>query len=230
MIRGILYRGPSLINGEPIVVVGVYSLANRKTGPMLQTYILVDGVDPLLASKTGKDEAICGDCQFRGFVTDDPSKKQARDRRCYVVLYHGPLSVYRTLLKGGYPDATSPELQRAMGAGKMVRVGTYGDPAAAPDDMWDNLLRYSTGHTAYTHQSGWRPNIAMQSADSYAEAWGHWRHGRRTFRVLTGVEQIDAAHEILCPASTEAGKRTTCERCKLCDGGKSAKSIAIVEH
>ena len=37
--------------------------------------------------------------------------------------------------------------------------------------------------------------------------------------------------EILCPASKEAGYRTTCDSCKLCSGSNiSAKSIAIVAH
>ena len=41
--HGILYRGPSLINGAPIVVVAVYRKGrgvNAKTGAMVQTYIL----------------------------------------------------------------------------------------------------------------------------------------------------------------------------------------------
>jgi hypothetical protein len=70
----------------------------------------------------------------------------------------------------------------------------------------------------------------MQSVDSYAQAWSHWRHGRRTFRVLTGTDRIDPAHEVVCPASKEAGRRVQCADCKLCAGGKMAKSIAINEH
>jgi hypothetical protein len=31
----IIYRGPSLINGDPIVVVAAYSKRNRKTGGMV---------------------------------------------------------------------------------------------------------------------------------------------------------------------------------------------------
>ena len=117
-----------------------------------------------------------------------------------------------------------------MGRGRFVRVGTYGDPAAVPSDVWDELLSEAETWTAYTHQKPWRPDIAMQSADSYTEARMHWRAGRRTFRVIANLGQLDQTHEALCPASKEAGRRVQCTACKLCKGGKLAKSIAIVEH
>jgi hypothetical protein len=53
----------------------------------------------------------------------------------------------------------------------------------------------------------------------------------RTFRVIDSVSSIVKDKEILCPASKEAGYRTTCDSCKLCSGSNiSAKSIAIVAH
>jgi hypothetical protein len=37
--------------------------------------------------------------------------------------------------------------------------------------------------------------------------------------------------EVLCPASEEAGKRTTCENCQLCSGNAiKAKNVAIYAH
>ena len=84
---------------------------------------------------------------------------------------------------------------------------------------------------AYTHASGWRPDIAMQSADSLTDAQDAWAKGQRTFRVLQNVSEL-TKQEVLCPASKEAGQRTTCNACKLCGGlaTKTAKSIAIVQH
>jgi hypothetical protein len=111
-----------------------------------------------------------------------------------------------------------------------VRVGTYGDPAAVPDHVWTDLLAEAATWTAYTHQKPWRPDIAMQSADSHAEARDHWAAGRRTFRVITGLDDLDKANETLCPASKEAGRRVQCAACRLCKGSVAAKSIAIVEH
>lgn len=228
MDKGIIFNGPSLLDGSPIIVIGTYSDRNTKTGRVLQTYILHRDMHPAEASKTGADVAICGNCNLRGHPTDDPKAKQAKGRRCYVNLAHGPNSVWKAAQRGTYPDLRQD--RAALGRGRMVRVGTYGDPAACPDHVWEQLLSEASGWTAYSHQSGWRPDIAMQSVDSYAQAWSHWRHGRRTFRVLTGTDRIDPAHEVVCPASKEAGRRVQCADCKLCAGGKLAKSIAIIEH
>jgi hypothetical protein len=226
MKNGVFYRGPSLIDGAPIVGVAVYSDRNGKTGRVLQTYIIRADMNPLEASKTGADVSICGTCPLRGTATDDPARKQAAGRRCYVNLGQGPLAVFRALERGRYADVDPA----AIGAGRMVRVGTYGDPAAIPGEVWDAMLSQATAWTAYTHQKPWRPDIAMQSADDYHEAALHWHAGRRTFRVITGLDDIDHNHEILCPASKEAGRRVQCAACKLCKGSARGKSIAIVEH
>jgi len=226
MQHAIIYKGPSLLDGEPIVVVATYSNRNTKTGRVVQTYILCDDINPLEASKTGADYSICGDCVMRGTPTTDPARKQAKGRRCYVNLGQGVLIVWRAYKRGVYQTGSA----RDMGRGRFVRVGTYGDPGAVPSHVWNELLSEASTWTAYSHQSGWRPDIAMQSADNYAQAWAHWRAGRRTFRVVTGLDEIDSAHEALCPASKEAGRRVQCTACKLCKGGTAAKSIAIVEH
>jgi hypothetical protein len=227
MDKGIIYKGPSLLDGQPIVVIGTYSNRNTKTGAVLQTYILCDnGLDPLEASKTGADYSICGPCVMRGTPTDDPNRKQAKDRDCYVNLGQGVLIVYRAYLKDIYPTAEP----RALGRNRFVRVGTYGDPSAAPQQVWEELLSEASDWTAYSHQSGWRPDIAMQSVNSHTEAQLHWRQGHRTFRVIANLGQLDPTNEALCPASKEAGRRVQCTACKLCKGSTRAKSIAIVEH
>lgn len=117
-----------------------------------------------------------------------------------------------------------------VGRGRFVRVGTYGDPAAVPPKVWEDLLAECQTFTAYSHQSGWRPDIAMQSADNRAQAIAHWKAGRRTFRVIADLGDLDKANEALCPASKEAGRRVQCTACKLCKGSSKGKSIAIVEH
>jgi len=96
MKSAILYKGPSVIDGKPIVAIAMFSKANTKTGPVVQTYILVDGIPPLEASKTGADFSICGDCIMRGDTTRDPKRKQAKNRRCYVNLGQGPTIVYKS--------------------------------------------------------------------------------------------------------------------------------------
>ena len=226
MNKGIIYNGPSLLDGKPIVVIATYSDRNSKTGKVLQTYILREDINPLEASKTGEDFSICGSCNLRGTPTNDPARKQAVGRRCYVNLGQGVLIVWRAYHKGISPPADP----RTMGRGRFVRVGTYGDPAAAPQAVWDELLSEASTWTAYSHQSGWRPDIAMQSADDYHESVLHWKAGRRTFRVIADLGHLDPNNEVLCPASKEAGRRVQCTACKLCKGSTLAKSIAIVEH
>jgi hypothetical protein len=228
IFSGIIYRGPSLIDGAPIVVIATYSDRNKKTGTMVQTYIIREDIDPREASKTGADTSICGTCPHRGTATADPAAKQAKGRTCYVLLGQGPLIVFRAYHRGVY----APADPAAIGRGRMVRLGTYGDPAAVPGEVWEALLSEAVGWTGYSHQSGFRPDMVMQSADTYAQALAFWQAGARTFRVVHNISEIDPSREVLCPASKEAGRRTTCESCKLCAGlaTRSPKSVAIVLH
>ena len=226
MQHAIIYNGPSLLDGKPIVVIATYSNRNTKTGKVVQTYILRSDINPLEASKTGQDFSICGSCPMRGEVTTDPKRKIAKGRKCYVNLGQGVLIVFKSYKRGVYKEGDP----RTMGRDRFVRVGTYGDPAAVPSHVWDELLAECETWTAYTHQKPWRPDIAMQSADSYGEAKAHWAAGRRTFRVIVDLGDIDKTNEALCPASKEAGRRVQCTACKLCKGSSLAKSIAIVEH
>jgi len=230
MKSGIIYKGPSLLDGKPIVAIATWSNRNTKTGAVVQTYILRSDINPLEASKTGEDFSICGDCTMRGEVNDDPKRKQAKGRRCYVNLGQGVLIVYKSFLRGVYAMANTKAGRNTLGRARFVRVGTYGDPAAVPAFIWEQLLAEADTFTAYSHQSGWRPDIAMQSADNKAQALDHWKAGRRTFRVIADLGELDKANEALCPASKEAGRRVQCTACKLCKGSSLAKSIAIVEH
>ena len=237
MKSAIIYNGPSLLDDKPIVVIATYSNRNTKTGHVVQTYILRSDINPLEASKTGEDYSICGDCTMRGEVTTDPNRKQAKGRRCYVNLGQGVLIVWKAYKRGVYPMAQIIKGNgftinniKDVGRGRFVRVGTYGDPAAVPPKVWEDLLAECQTFTAYSHQSGWRPDIAMQSADNRTQAVAHWKAGRRTFRVIADLGDLDKANEALCPASKEAGRRVQCTACKLCKGSSLGKSIAIVEH
>lgn len=240
VVSSIIYRGPSLIDGKPIVCIAIKGSKNAKTGGVLQSYILADnGMSPLENSKTGNDVSICGGCIHRGKPTDNPSKKQAEERSCYVNLGQGPTIVYKALQRGVYPMASPDEIKR-LGAGSVVRIGTYGDGAAVPREVWDMLIQDAMGHTGYTHNLKHQPNMAelcMVSADSQQQAANAKSHQRRTFRVIPvatweqrGIKSV-MKNEILCPASKEMDYKTTCDKCKLCNGSTGkGKSIAIVAH
>lgn len=232
----IIYRGPSLIDGKPIVAIAIGQSGNTKTGNMVQTYIIREDISPLEASKTGEDYSICGNCKHRGEPTTLKERKQALKRSCYVNLGQGPTIVYKALQRGVYASVTGHAAIAALGKGRMVRLGTYGDPAAVPSYIWESLISEAKGHTAYTHQSGVataeaRPEYMMISADNETQARGAWEIGLRTFRVIKSTTEAVKGYEIICPASKEAGFKTTCASCGLCAGAQvKAKSIAIVDH
>jgi hypothetical protein len=229
MPGAIIYTGPSLIDGSPIFVAAVWDSKNSKTGGMLQTYIMRSDMDPRDASKTGADRAICGDCKHRGTPHDDPAYKLAKERSCYVTLGQGPLIVWQQYTKGAYPKHTTHIARIELGKDKQVRIGAYGDGAAAPRYVWDGLLHRAKGHTAYTHNGG-DPRHYMISADTLDEAKTAWAHKYRTFRVIRDVSEKQP-NETLCPASKEAGYKAQCSDCMLCGGTSvKAKSIAIVAH
>jgi hypothetical protein len=230
----VIYRGPSLLNGAPIVAianVSKSSQANTKTGAMVQTYILADnGTKPTANLHNGADVAICGDCKHR----------PASGGACYVVVAQGPTVIYKQYLLGNYPEIPA-ELAGEIFAGKMVRLGTYGDPAAVPASVWRALVSQSSGRTGYTHQ--WRNAalggaqlealraLVMASADSPSERDSARASGWRTFTVRLDTEAL-GARESMCPASAEAGKKITCIDCGLCNGAESGRkgSIAIYAH
>ena len=222
----VIYRGPSMLDGSPIVAIAcaLEKSRNAKTGHMVQTYILRADMHPMEAVRSGADAAICGTCKHRG-------DGAGRARSCYVTLAHGPSHVWRSLERGVYPDA-APEDVGELLAGKMIRLGTYGDPAAAPIEVWQDLVRHAAGWTGYTHRwaelgEEWA-RLLMASADTLAEARNAQRKGWRTFRVGAG-RVVD---EVRCPASAEAGKKTVCADCRACMGlaGKARASIVIAPH
>ena len=240
----IIYHGPSMLDGAPIVVIAITKSGNGKTGDMVQTYILREDIDPRDASKTGQDFSICGKCVHRGTPSDDIARKLAKGRTCYVTIGQGPLIVWRKYRRGGYPVVTGIAAIAAIGAGRMVRLGTYGDPAAAPAYVWRAILSRAIGHTGYSHQmdqtgAQFDAQTMMVSADSLDHAKVAWHKGARTFRIVSredwkskGMDALENGKEVLCPASKEAGYKSTCDDCGLCSGtsSKSKRSVAIVAH
>jgi hypothetical protein len=218
----IIYQGPSMLDGAPIVVIAIgfkAGSANRKTGNIMQTYILRDDVAPLDAIKTGGDVSICGDCVHRGV--------NGKNRTCYVNIGQGVTVVYKTYKAGKYPvwDGVAPN--------RIIRLGTYGDPAAVPADIWQAFLSNAVAHTGYTHQwrrpeFAWLSRYAMASADTVQDASAAHATGWRTFRVALPSHVKRIKTEAVCPASEEAGKKLTCSTCKACNGNFSGRKSSIV--
>jgi len=230
----VIYDGPSLIDGKPIVAIAQVKSGNRKTGNMVQTWILRSDMDPITASRTGEDSSICGDCPHKG-MPSDKATGWAIGRSCYVNLLFAPNGVYKAYKRGSYPIAKGHNAIRAIGLGMGVRLGSYGDPMAVPEYVWRSLTSAAEYVTAYTHGANTMPDMVMTSADNATQAHEAWGKGERTFRVISALDKIIKGKEILCPASEEAkeisGKTVTCAACKLCGGNSvKAKSVAIVAH
>jgi len=237
----IIYRGPSLLDGKPIVVVAITKESkNKKTGGMVQTYIMADnGKSPVESAQSLEDVSVCGDCKHRRGVINPETGKGGP---CYVNLGQGARSVMDGVMRGIYPEIfyadadCTWELMDAV-VGRKVRLGTYGDPAAVPAWVWELLLQDAAGHTGYTHQwaSGKADHVkqwCMASADTPEEKALAKAMGWRTFRVR-GADDVEVyADEGKCPASEEMGKRVTCEDCMACSGGIDSKkaSMVIIVH
>ena len=229
----ILYEGDSLLDGKPIVAIALTGSSNSKTGKMVQILYIRTDIDPISANKSGEDFSICGDCKLRGKPHDRDDRATADERGCYVMLL-SILSIWKTYKAGKYPRISMANYN-ALVDGRTVRLGMYGDPACVPAYLNKRWIKNAKAHTAYSHQAetvgaDYDPSICMRSADTLDDARKAWAKGERTFRVghLTSMVK---GKEILCPASEEAGRRTTCDKCKLCSGMTiNAKSILIPAH
>lgn len=213
----IFYEGPSMLDGKPIVAIATTSSGNRKTGDMIQTWILRKNIDPVQALMRGLDASVCGDCYHRG--TAD------RPRTCYVNVGQAPLAVWNAYRRGSYEHRSLQSLIQAQG--KPVRMGAYGDPVAVPWAAWAGIHE-APKWTGYTHQ--WRRlvatpfrNVLMASCDSVAEMAEAAAAGWRTFRVGPA-----GAHDIPCPSE----RGVQCADCGLCSGlqAPTAPSIFIPAH
>jgi hypothetical protein len=224
-----------------------YPSENRKTGPMIQTWILREDMDPREAVWSGGDTAICGECVHRGEVIEKLKKVRGKKRRqrvrkshnrsCYVVVAQAPLSIWRGYHEGAYPEISLGKLAELFSGSYPLRIGSYGDPLAVPVQVWEQALKHQVVWTGYTHQ--WKRKGAyrykkflMASVDSPKERAQAEKKGWRTFRVGRKNEPLIAGVEIICPATAEGGMRTTCDACNLCMGAskKGAKSIVVAPH
>lgn len=216
----IIYEGPSLLNGEPIVAIatGLKSPSkNEKTGPMIQVWILAQNESPVEAARSGSDAAICGDCPL----------KPLNLGTCYVTLFQGPRSIWATWKRGGYPPLGLDAFK-----GMPVRLGAYGDPAAVPFHLLDAIGLQASMVTGYTHQ--WRDcdplhkHYCMASVEDEAGAHDARERGWRTFRVTKSPGDKALSKEVVCPASEEAGHKIQCIDCGACDGTSSSRKSHIV--
>ncbi|MBB5167081.1 hypothetical protein [Mycobacterium sp. AZCC_0083] len=220
----VVWSGVSELDGvTPIVVLASFESSNVKTGNMIQTWILRSDVAPNVAITEGTDSAVCGSCVHRG------DKSTGRKRTCYVNP-RTPASVWRAFNRGN-----ARPFDAAPFKGRKVRIGAYGDPAAAPFEVWARIAELATSVTGYTHQ--WRTcdprfaKLTMASADSMDDYRVARRMGYRAFVV----RELGAAKPqglVQCPATEGKSNTVQCIDCMQCggtDNGRKA-SISIEVH
>lgn len=193
---------------------------NEKTGPMLQSWMLVKEVNPVRAMSEGLDELVCYNCALRGI--------NGKDSLCYVNKATAPYQVWMAWKRGEYPMLTDYTLF----TGRTLRLGAYGEPVVVPLEEWNKVLPHCSGWTGYTHQYREHPEfkpILMASCDSAEEQINAAAMGWRTFRVKREW-QPRFSDGVVCPASEEGGKRTNCHNCQLCNGAGKAKNVVIDSH
>lgn len=211
-----------------LVVVGFKSpSANRKTGTMLQSYIL----DKASLRDTSVFGAGCASCPMV--------------KKCYVGM--DKFSVRKNLVENLSGERSSIEFVSAEQlvtalTGKALRFGTYGDPSHIPLELVRALCGVLRSWTGYTHywsnllNAGYAQyfmaSVECDDTESQARALG-WR----VFRVLqkNAAPRPEGAERLVyCPAADEnipEHKRPQCINCGLCQGlTKGARSIMIEEH
>jgi len=211
----ILWEGLSPLDGKPLVLIATgfaSRSANGKTGDMIQTWVLRQDVHPVEAFKGIEGYSNCGNCLHK------------EEGTCYVNWGQAPTAIWRAYRRGSYGLIPDWELF----TGRMLRVGSAGDPAMVPIYIWQAALEHASGHTGYTHQ--WREafahglkGIVQASCDGFEDYLEATAHGWKPFLVKTANDPAPKG-AIHCPSSEEMGRKTDCASCALCDGG----SVAVV--
>ena len=212
----ILWEGLSPLDGKPLVLIATgfnARSANGKTGDMIQTWVLRQDVHPVEAFIGPEGYSNCGGCTHK------------EDGSCYVNWGQAPTAIWRAYRRGSYGLIPTWEIFN----GRMLRIGSAGDPAMVPIYIWEAALAHAKGHTGYTHQ--WRESFAhpfkgivQASCDGFEDYLEATAHGWKPFLVKT-ENDVAPKGAIHCPSSEEMGRKTDCATCALCDGASAAVVI-----
>jgi hypothetical protein len=219
----LLYHGPSEIDGAPIICVATgfaRKSKNKKTGPVISTWILRTNDSPLNCHKKGEDYSICGNCKNRKWSS------------CYVNLIQSPHQIWKSFNRGIY----NPVPSLRVFEDKVVRLGAYGDPSSLPIEVIQNITKYAAGFVGYSHswKSNWvnpeLKNYCMASVDCEDEANIAIAMGWKPFLVRTKQELPQGF--FACPAAKESGQKSSCEKCQACSGlkSKARRNPSIIVH
>lgn len=225
----VLYDGPSILDGEPIIVIATFQSQNAKTGNMLQTWIMRKDIHPEEARHAGADVSVCGDCPHRGIIKDGRNIQ----RSCYVAIEKAPSNIWKSFHRGSYP-AYDKDLHKSLFHHRSIRWGAYGDPCLIPEQVVVHISALVDAHTGYTHQWRdprfiWAQAYFQASCDSLHDYFDASHNGWGTFRVVPK----EPANEVRwagvhCPADQRKGE-VHCFSCKMCNGSNQ-RHVWIPAH
>lgn len=214
---------------DGIVVNFQFETSNSKTGDLIQNnFIPFEWINSEAKISTLSDTKVCFDC-------DHGKSKKAT---CYVRKANsemGLASKVRSLRKMGLDNIPelSPELEADLLdaiEGRGIRFGSYGEPVLLGHDLVNKISKRAKFWTGYTHQwhkNAWAKDYFMASVETTLVDRAAKNMGWRTFFVGDSI----GSENVTCPASKEAGNKSTCDQCKLCMGTQSkAKSVKILKH
>lgn len=210
-------------NGEKVAIIATgikRKTNNRKTGDMVQIWILLADQNPIVAVQSGLDaNTICQGCPF------------ASGQGCYVNVGQAPLAIWKAYSKGKYPKLKPADYGKVF-TGKKVRFGAYGNPTLIPLAMVKAIASVSKGWTGYFHN--WR-ELGQTKARAYNAYFMASTETETSFN-LANTQGLRVFHaNIKQPENTveclSDSRGISCADCQLCQGwNKKAKNIWINPH
>lgn len=241
-------------NGNNIIVFRYGKTTNKKIADnkdnIVQTYTFSkaqfnyitdcrnSGTKPEFKEFFSLDADNCGDCPFAAnnkFNVDKIGK-------CYthkVMQYSGFVSMMKSISKQYECFDNIPEFSEEIHSDilkicnkKYVRFGTYGEPTEIGLDLISDITDICSTWTGYTHQY-----VRKSDYLQYFMASVHNEHQSKVvsnrWNGRSFIASKDGSEDgVVCPASNEAGFKSTCAKCGLCSGvnGKGKKDVKILEH
>ena len=180
----VLYHGPSMLDGAPIVVIATGfsdSSANDKTGAMIQTWIMRADIPPHHAFKSVEGESVCGDCPHK------------TNKTCYVIWYQAPLAVWNCWHHGAGYAAAMPSDFAGRDLTVQASCDSLQDLAEARAAGWNTFTVLPIGapdpagtvHCAASAERGHKTNCATCGlCDGSSADVAIWAHGASKSKVI----------------------------------------------
>jgi hypothetical protein len=194
-----------------------------------QYELILQGVNDGMRTFFSHADSNCLDCPFNEYgkcYTHKPNQY-----RGFLMTMKSVISRYKDFYDIPLFNEQIKQQILKFSKGQYIRFGTYGEPSLHPTDLINDIIKIADSWTGYTHQWQKRPELSgyfMASTHTIEEELIARNEGYRSF--IATETKIDGI--VNCPASKEAGYKSTCSKCGLCSGtlGKGKKSVFILVH